>query len=282
MIERLAILGVGLLGGSVARAARRTGLAHEIVGVGRDPRRLEAAVADGTLDRVTVDVADGVRGADLVVLAAPVLANERVLEVVWTAADDDALVTDVGSTKAGIARTAERLQAGRPLAFVGSHPMAGSEQSGYSAGRADLFQGALVIVTPADGTPTRAVKGVTAFWEAIGARVATLDPHTHDRVVAAISHLPHLVAVALVDGATRFESGAMDFAGRGFKDTTRIAAGDPAVWEEIFSANRTALLASLDAFRVALDDLVACIRAGDANGVRETLGRVKRAREAVR
>jgi prephenate dehydrogenase len=281
VIERLAIVGVGLLGGSVAKAARAACLAREIVGIARDPERLAAAVREGALDRVTADVTAGVRDADFVVLAAPVLTNEQLLERVWTAADPATLVTDVGSTKAGIARLADRLHASRPLGFVGSHPMAGSERSGYRASRADLLRGALVIVTPTGSAGARAVKGVSAFWEGLEARVAMLEPAMHDRVVAVVSHLPHLAAVALVDAVRRFEPGATEFAGRGFKDTTRIAAGDAAVWEEIFSANREALLASLDAFRDALADLEALIRGGDGAALRDALERVKQAREAL-
>jgi len=199
LIRRLAIVGVGLLGGSVARAARARAVAGEIVGIGRDRAQLAAALRDGALDHATTDLSQGVADADLVVLGATVAANAALLERVWPAAAEGAVVTDVGSTKRSIVRAAERLGATRPLAFVGSHPMAGSERSGYAASRADLFDGALVIVTPTDATDPRAVKGVTAFWEALGARVTALDPVTHDRGVAAISHLPLVVAAALVE-----------------------------------------------------------------------------------
>jgi prephenate dehydrogenase len=282
VIQRLAIVGVGLLGGSVAKAARAAALAREIVGIGRDATRLQAALADGGLDGATTDIADGVRGADLVLLAAPVLANEQLLARVWAAADEAAVVTDVGSTKARLAREVDRLRAGRAVAFVGSHPMAGSEQSGYGVARADLFRGALVIVTPTDATEPRALKTVTQFWEALGARVTALDPDVHDRTVAVISHLPHLAAVALVDAVSRFEPAAFEVAGRGFKDTTRIAAGEAGVWQEIFLANRDAVLASLDAFRDALADFERTIRAGDASRLVDALARVKRQRDAVR
>ena len=282
MIDRLAIVGIGLLGGSVAKAARAGGLAREIVGIGRDRTRLEPAVADGTLDRAVTDVRSGVAGADLIVLAAPVLVNARLLAELWPVAEAAAVVTDVGSTKAGLARLAQRLTASRPLAFVGSHPMAGSEQSGYGVARVDLFRAATVIVTPTESTELRALKLVTGFWESAGARVATLDPETHDRVVAAISHLPHFVSDALVDAVTRFEPAAFPFAARGFKDTTRIAASDPTMWQEIFLGNREALLDSLTAFREALDALEALVKAGDPARLEAALSDIKRAREAVR
>ena len=281
MIQRLAVVGVGLLGGSLALAARAQGLAREIVGVGRDRIRLEAPLRAGAVDRVTTSVAEGVRDADVIVLAATVLANERLLGEVWGAMVPGALVTDVGSTKRGIVSAAERLAAGQPRAFVGSHPMAGSEQSGFGVARADLFRGATVIVTPTEASDPVAVKGVTALWEALGARVSALDPDTHDRVVAAISHLPHVAAWALVDAVGRFEPGALAFAARGFKDTTRIAASDPAMWTDILLGNRDAIVASLEAFRRALDDLEGLVTAGDRAGIEALLARMKARREGL-
>jgi len=281
VIQRLTIVGVGLLGGSVAKAVRSGGLAREIVGVGRDEARLGTALRDGALDRVTTDLEAGVRDADFVLLAVPVLAVEALLPRVWWAAPDGATVTDVASTKAGIVRVADQLAARRALAFVGSHPMAGSERSGYGVARADLFRAATVILTPTDRTEPRAVKAVTEFWEAMGARVSALDAPTHDQAVAAISHLPHLVACALVDGVTRFEPAALELAARGFKDTTRIAASDPDVWTEIFLANRAALATSLDEFRRALAELERCVTRGSAAELRAALARIKAAREAM-
>ena len=282
MIRELAIVGVGLLGGSVAKAARAGRLARRLVGIGRDAGRLRPALEDGTLDAVTTDLAEGVRGADFVLLAAPVLVIEGLLEQVGRAAPTGAVVTDVGSTKRNIVRAAERLYAGRPLAFVGSHPLAGSEQSGYKVARVDLFQGATVVVTPTETTELTALKRTIEFWEALGARVTSLDPETHDRTVAAISHLPHLVACALVDGARRVEPAALELAARGFRDTTRIAAGDPDMWTEIFLANRDALSASVAAFREALADLERVIAAGATDELHAVLARIKAMREGLR
>jgi 3-phosphoshikimate 1-carboxyvinyltransferase len=282
VIRRLAIVGVGLLGGSVAKAARAGGLARHIIGVGRDPERLRPALDDGTLDAAVTDLDAGVREADVIVLAAPVLAIEGLLERVWGAASDGALITDVGSTKRNIVRAAERLAATRPLAFVGSHPLAGSEQAGYRVARADLFRGATVVVTPTEKTELTALKKTTELWEALGARVTSLDPETHDRTVAAISHLPHLIACALVDGAGRVEPAALELAARGFRDTTRIAAGDPDMWTEIFLANRDALAAGIAAFRQALGDLQRAIDAGRADALRAELARIKAIREELR
>jgi prephenate dehydrogenase len=282
VIERLAIVGIGLLGGSLAKAVRAHGLAREIVGVGRDQTRLRPALEDGTLDRAGTDLAAGVRGADRVVLAAPVLANETLLAETWRAAASGALLTDVGSTKRGIVAAAGRLAAGRgDVQFVGSHPMAGSERSGYGVARVDLFQGATVVVTPTEANEATAVKAVGEFWAGLGARVVTLDPDTHDRAVAAISHLPHVVAWALVDAVARFEPDALAIAARGFKDTTRIAAADPDVWREILMANRSAVNASVAAFREALDELDRLIAAGDVAALTALLARVKATRERL-
>jgi prephenate dehydrogenase len=283
VIRQLAVVGVGLLGGSVAKAARQGGLARRIVGIGRDAGRLQPALDDGTLDLAVTDLDAGVRDADFILLAAPVLTIEGLLERVWRAAPAaGAVVTDVGSTKRNIVRAAERLAATRPLAFVGSHPMAGSEQAGYRVARPDLFRGATVIVTPTETTELAALKKTTEFWEALGARVSSLDPETHDRTVAAISHLPHLIACALVDGAARAEPAALEFAARGFRDTTRIAAGDPDMWAEIFLANRDALTATVGAFREALGELQQVIDGGRADALHAVLARIKATRDQVR
>ena len=281
MIRRLSLVGLGLLGGSVAKAARGLRLADEIVAVGRDRERLEPALRDGMVDRVTTDLADGVGGADFCLLATPVATLAALLPAVWTALPADAVLTDVGSTKAAIVRAAERLGETRPLAFVGSHPMAGSEQAGYRVSRPDLFRGATVILTPTERTESHAVKRVGAFWEALGGRLVTLDPLTHDRATAAISHLPHLVADALVDAVVRMDPRFFEVAGRGFKDTTRIAASDARVWREIFQENRAGLSEALGAFRAALDHLEGLLAAGDVPAIEGALDRIRRVREEV-
>jgi len=281
VIRRLSLVGLGLLGGSVAKAARGLRLADEIVAVGRDRERLEPALRDGMVDRVTTDLADGVAGADFCLLATPVATLAALLPAVWAALPADAVLTDVGSTKAAIVRAAERLGETRPLAFVGSHPMAGSEQAGYRVSRPDLFRGATVILTPTERTDSHAVKRVGAFWEALGGRLVTLDPLTHDRATAAISHLPHLVADALVDAVVRMDPRFFEVAGRGFKDTTRIAASDARVWREIFQENRAGLAEALTAFRAALDHLEGLLATGDVPAIEGALDRIRRVREGV-
>ena len=281
MIRRLAIVGLGLLGGSVAKAARAESLAREIVGIGRNPASLAPALSEGAVDRVTTDLREGLSGADMVVLATPVATLERQMPAVWQSASPETLITDVGSTKAAIVRVAETLCAGRPLGFVGSHPMAGSNLSGFGVARADLFRGATIILTPTDRTAPDAVKRVTEFWEAVGGRVVTMDPTTHDRAVAAISHLPHLVADALVAAVARMDPQFFDVAARGFKDTTRIAASSPIVWREIFEENRLALGEAVAAFRAALDDLERVLGSGDASRIEAELERIRAIRATL-
>ena len=281
MIRRLCIVGPGLLGGSVALAARARRLAGEIVVVGRSEASVAPAVRAGAADRGTTDLAAGLRGADFCVLATPVATLERQLAAVWAAAEPGTVITDVGSTKGRIVATAERLAGQRPLDFVGSHPMAGSERAGFAEARADLFVAATVILTPTERTAPAALGRVRAFWEAVGGRPTLLDPLTHDRATAAVSHLPHLVADALVDAVLRMDPAFLDVAARGFRDTTRIAASSPPVWREIFQDNRAALAEALAAFRKSLDHLEAVIALGDAAAVEAELDRIKQHREKL-
>lgn len=281
MIRRLCVVGPGLLGGSVALAARARKLAGEIVAVGRSDASVAPALRAGAVDRAGTDLAEGLRGSDLCVLATPVATLESQLASVWAAAEPDVVITDVGSTKGRIVERAERLAAGRPLAFVGSHPMAGSERAGFAEARADLFEGATVVLTPTERTAPGALARVRGLWEAMGARITVLDPVTHDRAAAAVSHLPHLVADALVDAVLRMDPTFFEVAARGFRDTTRIAASSPPVWREIFQDNRVALAEAVAAFRKSLDHLEGVIAAGDAAAVEAELERIKQQRERL-
>jgi len=191
------------------------------------------------------------------------------------------VITDVGSTKGPIVRSAERLAADRPLAFVGSHPMAGSERSGYGASRADLFNGALVIVTPTERTDPLALKRVSEFWEALGCRVGVMDPDEHDRAVAAVSHVPHLVAYALVEAVARLNPAFFGVAARGFKDTTRIAASDARVWREVFQSNRAALREALAAFRTSLEELERLVAEDDGERLERKLEEIRQLRNRL-
>lgn len=246
--KRAVIYGVGLLGGSLGLAMRRRHMADEIVGLGRSRKRLERALQLGALDRIATDPAEALDGADALILCLPPrLIRRRWTEIAGLIAPG-CFVTDVGSVKETIVNEAhERLDPS--VLFIGSHPMAGSEKSGAEAARGDLFESAACFVTPGDATPARALPLAVAFWRALGSRVVIMDPSRHDRLMAGVSHLPHLCAVSLVQSlyangdATLFLRAIV---GRGFLDTTRIAAGPADVWEQIFTENSAAMVQGLD------------------------------------
>jgi len=254
---RLTIVGLGLIGGSVARGARARGIADEIVAVGRNAETLAQARAAGVVDACTADVAKGVHGADLVVLCVPVGALPGLVRATWPHLAAGAVLTDVGSVKRDVVAAAEACPRRDGLAFVGGHPMAGSERSGLAASDPDLFEGRLALLTQTPGTPEVAIVHVTAFWERLGSQVRVLSVEAHDRDVALISHLPHLAAYGLVSAA---DGDALTLAGRGFGDTTRIAASAEALWMDIFRGNRAPLLAALGQYREILARWEALIR----------------------
>jgi cyclohexadieny/prephenate dehydrogenase len=260
--ERIAVLGLGLLGGSVAWAARRRGLAAEVVGCGRRLAPLEGARARGLVDRVTVDPGEAVAGAGLVVLATPVGAMAGLLRATAPRLAPGAIVTDVGSVKSVLAETLPGLLP-PGVAFVGSHPMAGSHEKGPEHARADLFEGATCVVTPSPGDPPTAVARVEAFWAALGARVVRRDPAVHDLEVAWISHVPHALAFAFARALGAAPPDAGEVAGSGFRDFTRIAQSDPELWAEILVANQKAIEGPIARVAERLGELARVIGSGD-------------------
>jgi prephenate dehydrogenase len=277
-VSRLTVVGLGLLGGSVARAARAQGAAAEIVAVGRTPATLVRARAAGVVDRTTVDLADGVRDADLVVLCAPVGVLPGLIGAAWPHLATGAVLTDVGSVKDPVVRAAETCPPRPGVAFVGGHPIAGAERSGFEASDAGLFAGRLTLLTPTSGTPTAAVGRVSAFWEALGSHVRLLSPEAHDRAVAAVSHVVHLAAYALVAAA---EEDALGLAGPGFHDTTRIAASAEALWADIFRENRQPLLEALARYRDTLTRWETLVQAGEWDALEAALAGARERREKL-
>jgi prephenate dehydrogenase len=277
----MAVVGVGLIGGSLALAARRANAVGWVVGVSRSEASRAAARAAGLVDETTADLAAAVSGADLVVLAAPVCTIAAQLRDLAAVVPRDALVTDVGSVKGPILAAGDAaFPDGR---FVAGHPIAGSERSGPGAARADLFVAHNWIVTPGERTDPDAVARVSALWRAVGARVVTMTAAWHDQVFASVSHLPHVVAYALMDTVARLERDGerMKYAAGGLRDYTRIAGSDPEMWRDIFLINREALLSVMAEYRGALDRLEAAIRAGDGEGLRQQLGAIRSAREEI-
>jgi prephenate dehydrogenase len=271
--RRLAVLGLGLLGGSVALAARRRGVAARVAGGARSAQVREAALARGAVDEAG-DLESAARGADLMVLATPVFAMPDVVRRVAPALAEGAILTDVGSVKAGLAEVLPGLlPAG--VAYVGSHPMAGSHRSGFEHAREDLFEGAPCVV--AEAADARARERVCEFWRALGARVVLRDAASHDAEVAWMSHLPHLLAFAFTGALRKAPARAGELAGSGFRDFTRIAHGEPELWAEILSANRKALAAPLAAVAEALQELGRLVEGNDTEALERWIGAARAA-----
>jgi len=268
-LNTLAIVGVGLIGGSFAAALRSAGLVRRVIGVGRSRANLERAVELGVIDQISSDAAQAAAEADLVFVAVPVQQTETVLGSIAPHLRDDAIVCDAGSTKGDVVAAAQRALGARFVQFVPAHPIAGAELSGVGAASASLYRDRLVVLTPTDATRTEAVERVQALWAACGARVVRMDAARHDAVFAAVSHLPHVLAFALVHQIAQRPDAAdlFSFAGAGFRDFTRIAGSSPEMWRDIALANKDALLIELGAYRAELDALARCIAEGDGQGL---------------
>lgn len=263
--RRVAIVGVGLIGGSIGMALKNRHLAAAVVGIGRDQARLEKARALGAVDEIAMDFAAGVEGADLIVLATPIPQILADLARLAPLLAPGALVTDVGSTKAEIARQGD---AHLPGAFVAGHPMAGSERSGVEAANPELFIEAVWAVTPTPATDPAAQARLTALAQAVGARVLTLAPDEHDAAVAVTSHLPHILAYALSSLAAQEAERSphlYDLAAGSFASATRVAASPPDLWRDVALTNRDALAAALRRYRDELDAVLAALDAGDSD-----------------
>ena len=272
-VDQLTIVGVGLIGGSVGLAAKAAGVAGRVVGVGRDEPTLARAQAAGAIDSYTTAAADAAREADLVVVCTPVDRIAADVRACAAVAPARCVLTDAGSTK--VTLVAEL--AGEPR-FVGSHPLAGSERRGAVNGRPDLFAGRVVVVTPGTHTDLEAVAVVERFWQALGATTVRMDPAAHDTALAVTSHLPHAIASAL---AAVTPPEWLPLTAGGFRDSTRIAAGDPALWAAIFRANRPAVSAAVGRFRDRIDEFARLLAADDGPGLERFLADGKRVRDAL-
>ncbi|AZC19894.1 MULTISPECIES: bifunctional prephenate dehydrogenase/3-phosphoshikimate 1-carboxyvinyltransferase [Pseudomonas] len=281
MIGRLVVIGLGLIGGSFAKGLRESGICREVVGVDLDPQSRRLAVELGVVDRCEEDLALACQGADVIQLAVPILAMEKLLAKLASMDLGQAVLTDVGSAKGNVVRAATEAFAGMPARFVPGHPIAGSEQSGVEASNAQLFRRHKVILTPVTQTDALALALVDSLWRELGADVEHMQVQRHDEVLAATSHLPHLLAFGLVDSlAKRSENlDIFRYAAGGFRDFTRIAGSDPVMWHDIFLANREAVLRTLDTFRNDLDALRDAVDAGDGHQLLGVFTRARVARE---
>lgn len=279
--ERVAIIGVGLIGGSFALALKQQGLAGHITGCGRNTEHLARGVALRVIDDYSTSVQAAVRGADLVLLAMPVGASQAVFEAMAGQLAPETIITDAGSTKASVIRAAQAAFGAVPPRFVPGHPVAGTEQSGVEAAFPTLFEGRRVILTPLEQTDMQAVSAVRALWQAVGADVVDMDADHHDEVLAATSHLPHLLAYSLVDTLARMAERreVFEYAAGGFADFSRIASSSPDMWVDIAEGNRDALLSVLDDYLGGLNRLRADIDNGRWSQVRQLFARAKLARD---
>ena len=285
LFRRLALIGIGLIGGSVARAAQARGdLAAETVLYAATARTRDRARALGLGDRVVDTLAEAVAGADGVMLCAPVGAYAEIAEAIAPHLAPGAILTDVGSTKQSVIRdVAPLVPAG--VHFVPAHPLAGTEYSGPDSGFATLFEGRWCLVTPLPGAAEGAIRRVETLWQRMGSRTARMDPAHHDRVVAIVSHLPHLIAFTICGTADSLEDETheevLQFAAAGFRDFTRIAASDPVMWRDIFLNNREALLEMLARFTEDAQSMARAVRWGDAAYIEDRIERGRKVRRSL-
>jgi len=281
MLRKLSILGPGLLGGSIGLAARHRKVARRVVIWARRPDAADQAWQLGAADEATNDLARAVADAELVVLATPIGVMRALVEQMRPALPEGCIVTDVGSVKYPVVTALSDALAGKAR-FVGSHPMAGSEQSGIEAARRDLFDNAVCIATPREDTDKAALQVVYDFWKALGCTVKTLAPQEHDEIAARISHLPHLVAAAVVNVVCNDGAHPLNFVGPGFKDFTRIAGGPFEMWTEICLENREEIGRALEALIEELGKVRAAVKNADAVELRTMLKRAKHFRDELR
>ena len=281
-VRRLAVIGVGLIGGSTALALKRAGSVERVVGIGRGRANLERALELGVVDEIAADAASGVEGADAVVVAVPVGQFDGVLRAIAPRLDADVLVTDGGSTKQDVIAVARPALGGHWPRFVPAHPIAGAEHSGVDAARADLYDGRNVVLTPVPETAPDAVDRAESLWKQCGARVARMSAAEHDGVFAAVSHLPHVLAYALVAMiAERADAERLfAFAAGGFRDFTRIASSSPEMWRDIALANRDALLGEIDRYGAALASVRELVAAADGEALERLFAQSRDARNA--
>jgi cyclohexadieny/prephenate dehydrogenase len=282
--NKIALIGFGLIGGSIARAARRQGLAAEIVTTARSAKSRARVAELGIVDRVVETNAEAVKDADLVILCIPVGACGPVAQEIADHLKPGAIVSDVGSVKGAVVRDmAPYLPDG--VHFVPAHPVAGTEHSGPDSGFAELFINRWCILTPPEGTDPNAVEKLGAFWTALGARVEVMTPDHHDLVLAITSHLPHLIAYTIVGTADELEgvtqSEVLKFSAGGFRDFTRIAASDPTMWRDVFLTNKDAVLEMLGTFNEDLSKLTRAIRRGDGEALFEHFSRTRAIRRGI-
>ncbi len=281
MIKRLAVIGVGLIGGSLARALREAGEVGEVVGCGRGKQNLERAVELGVIDRYSHSVADAVSGADMVFLAVPLGAMRETFKAMQGHLSADAIITDGGSAKGSVVADCRAIFGDSLNGFVPGHPIAGTENSGVEASFAELFRNCRTILTPIEETSTEALDRVEAMWRLCGSEVTKMTVEHHDEVLAVTSHLPHMLAFSLVDSLARMQGNdeIFRYAAGGFRDFTRIASSNPQMWRDICISNKKALSAAMESYSAEMKELAETISQGDGEHLLEIFERAKQARD---
>lgn len=276
--KKVAIIGVGLIGGSLGLAIKKRKLARTVIGIGRRRSSIREAIRCGAIDIGTKDLRNGISDADLVIIATPVCAITKIVKAITADLKDGAILTDAGSTKSEIVKAIEK-SLPNGISFAGSHPLAGSEKRGVNFADEDLFEGSTVIMAKTRKTKGPSIRTLNQFWKSLGAaRVVVKTPEEHDRIVAEISHLPHLIATALINSVS---DKSLKYAAAGFKDTTRIAAGDPEIWRDICITNKREILKSLDRYGRTLSRLKALIKKASAEKLYREFAQSKRIREKL-
>jgi len=283
MIERLAIIGVGMIGASLALALKQARAVNHVVGCGRNQLNLQKGVDLGVIDSYTASIAEAASSADVVVLATPLGAMKQVFEQIAEIISEHTVITDTGSAKGSVIKVAQTVLGDKISQFVPGHPIAGAEKSGVEAGLADLYQNRRVILTPLESTDPEAVAKIESMWQACGASIEYLGVEHHDKVLAATSHLPHMLAYGLVNylSSLNDHDEIFKYAAGGFRDFTRIASSDPVMWRDVCISNGEALLTLIEGYKNELDQVSVAIRDGDQERLLELFGKAKSERDSL-
>jgi prephenate dehydrogenase len=278
--KHIAIIGVGLIGGSFALALKKHGFKGKITGMGRNKKNLSKAKKLGIIDNYTTEFTEGIKNADLIMLAVPVGQFETILKNIRRNLKKGAIVTDVGSVKAQIVKKLEPLMP-KDVYFVGAHPIAGKECSGVTCASADLYQNAKCIITPGPDTNNTALKKVINLWKTVGAKTMLMDPEEHDVIFSAVSHLPHVVAYALINGILKVDETILHHGGKGLRDMTRIAKSPAGLWRDICSHNKKNILKSLKMFSFSISHITKLIERSDWKGLEKEFIKAREARQPL-
>ena len=283
MINRLAVIGVGLIGASLALALKQAAAVGHVVGCGRSEKNLQKGIELGVIDSYTTSIAEAARSADVVMLAVPLGAMQMAFEQILDSVGEHTIITDAGSAKGSVVKVARTVLGNRISQFVPGHPIAGAEKSGVEAGLADLYQDRRVILTPIESTDPEAIDKIVGMWQRCGAIIEYLDVEHHDKVLAATSHLPHMLAYALVNYLSNLNDHdeIFKYAAGGFRDFTRIASSDPVMWRDVCISNGDALETLIEGFKEELDEVSRAIRSRDSDRLLEPFSTAKSERDTL-